>query len=180
MARVDCNTSAVPGSNIVYNRIMSVLTESVFSGVFSELFPLYNLLLQTLFQSSFISYQFNLIYNSFQCSFKLFYGGEKQTRKRLGLFHVVWQTIIQGLIYNVSGFLSLGSNYDQFAHQGLRKLSLGTTKKITCHSFIRGCLFRIKDATVKQTPFVVITTFSTGLVGVEVTSVSWLGQLTVQ
>ena len=26
-------------------------------------------------------------------------------------------------------------------------------------------------------PFVVITTFSTGLVGVEVTSVSWLGQL---
>ena len=27
--------------------------------------------------------------------------------------------------------------------------------------------------------FVVITTFSTGLVGVEVTSVSWLGQLTV-
>ena len=28
-------------------------------------------------------------------------------------------------------------------------------------------------------PFVVITTFSTGLVGVEVTSVSWLGQLTV-
>ena len=28
-------------------------------------------------------------------------------------------------------------------------------------------------------PFVVITTLSTGLVGVEVTSVSWLGQLTV-
>ena len=28
-------------------------------------------------------------------------------------------------------------------------------------------------------PFVVITTFSTGLVGVEVISVSWLGQLTV-
>ena len=28
-------------------------------------------------------------------------------------------------------------------------------------------------------PFVVITTFSTGLVDVEVTSVSWLGQLTV-
>ena len=28
-------------------------------------------------------------------------------------------------------------------------------------------------------PFVVITTFSTGLVGVEVTSVSWFGQLTV-
>ena len=28
-------------------------------------------------------------------------------------------------------------------------------------------------------PFVVITTFSTGLVGVEVTSVSWLVQLTV-
>ena len=28
-------------------------------------------------------------------------------------------------------------------------------------------------------PFVAITTFSTGLVGVEVTSVSWLGQLTV-
>ena len=28
-------------------------------------------------------------------------------------------------------------------------------------------------------PFVVITTFSTGLVGVEVTSFSWLGQLTV-
>ena len=28
-------------------------------------------------------------------------------------------------------------------------------------------------------PFVVITTISTGLVGVEVTSVSWLGQLTV-
>ena len=28
-------------------------------------------------------------------------------------------------------------------------------------------------------PFVVITTFSTGLVGVEVTSVYWLGQLTV-
>ena len=27
--------------------------------------------------------------------------------------------------------------------------------------------------------FVVITTFSTGLVGVEVTSVSWLGQLAV-
>ena len=27
-------------------------------------------------------------------------------------------------------------------------------------------------------PFVVITTLSTGLVGVEVTSVSWLGQLT--
>ena len=27
-------------------------------------------------------------------------------------------------------------------------------------------------------PVVVITTFSTGLVGVEVTSVSWLGQLT--
>ena len=27
-------------------------------------------------------------------------------------------------------------------------------------------------------PFVVITTFFTGLVGVEVTSVSWLGQLT--
>ena len=26
-------------------------------------------------------------------------------------------------------------------------------------------------------PFVVITTFSTGLVGVEVTSVSWLGQM---
>ena len=29
-------------------------------------------------------------------------------------------------------------------------------------------------------PFVVITTLSTGLVGVEVTSVSWLGQLTGQ
>ena len=29
-------------------------------------------------------------------------------------------------------------------------------------------------------PFVVITTFSTGLVGVEITSVSWLGQLTVR
>ena len=29
------------------------------------------------------------------------------------------------------------------------------------------------------TPFVVITTLSTGLVGVEITSVSWLGQLTV-
>ena len=29
-------------------------------------------------------------------------------------------------------------------------------------------------------PFVVITTLSTGLVGVEVTSVSWLGQLTVR
>ena len=29
-------------------------------------------------------------------------------------------------------------------------------------------------------PFVVITTLSTGLVGVEVTSVSWLGQLTVE
>ena len=28
-------------------------------------------------------------------------------------------------------------------------------------------------------PFIVITTLSTGLVGVEVTSVSWLGQLTV-
>ena len=28
-------------------------------------------------------------------------------------------------------------------------------------------------------PFVAITTLSTGLVGVEVTSVSWLGQLTV-
>ena len=28
-------------------------------------------------------------------------------------------------------------------------------------------------------PFVVMTTLSTGLVGVEVTSVSWLGQLTV-
>ena len=28
-------------------------------------------------------------------------------------------------------------------------------------------------------PFVVITTLSTGLVGVEITSVSWLGQLTV-
>ena len=28
-------------------------------------------------------------------------------------------------------------------------------------------------------PFVVITTLSTGLVGVEVSSVSWLGQLTV-
>ena len=28
-------------------------------------------------------------------------------------------------------------------------------------------------------PFVVITTLSTGLVGVEVTSISWLGQLTV-
>ena len=28
-------------------------------------------------------------------------------------------------------------------------------------------------------PFVVITKLSTGLVGVEVTSVSWLGQLTV-
>ena len=28
-------------------------------------------------------------------------------------------------------------------------------------------------------PFVVITTLSTGLVGVAVTSVSWLGQLTV-
>ena len=28
-------------------------------------------------------------------------------------------------------------------------------------------------------PFVVITTLSTGLVGVEVTSVSWLGELTV-
>ena len=28
-------------------------------------------------------------------------------------------------------------------------------------------------------PFVVITTFATGLVGVEVTSVSWLGQMTV-
>ena len=28
-------------------------------------------------------------------------------------------------------------------------------------------------------PFVVITTLSTGVVGVEVTSVSWLGQLTV-
>jgi len=28
-------------------------------------------------------------------------------------------------------------------------------------------------------PFVVITTLSTGLVGVKVTSVSWLGQLTV-
>ena len=28
-------------------------------------------------------------------------------------------------------------------------------------------------------PFVVITTLSTGLVGVEVTSVAWLGQLTV-
>ena len=28
-------------------------------------------------------------------------------------------------------------------------------------------------------PFVVITTLSTGLIGVEVTSVSWLGQLTV-
>ena len=28
-------------------------------------------------------------------------------------------------------------------------------------------------------PFVVITTLSTGLVGVEVTSVSWLGQLTI-
>ena len=28
-------------------------------------------------------------------------------------------------------------------------------------------------------PFVVITTLSTGLVGVEVTFVSWLGQLTV-
>ena len=28
-------------------------------------------------------------------------------------------------------------------------------------------------------PFVVNTTFSTGLVGIEVTSVSWLGQLTV-
>ena len=27
-------------------------------------------------------------------------------------------------------------------------------------------------------PFVVITTFSTGLLGVEVTSVSWFGQLT--
>ena len=29
-------------------------------------------------------------------------------------------------------------------------------------------------------PFVAITTLSTGLVGVEVTSVSWLGQLTVE
>ena len=29
-------------------------------------------------------------------------------------------------------------------------------------------------------PFVVITTLSTGLVGIEVTSVFWLGQLTVQ
>ena len=29
-------------------------------------------------------------------------------------------------------------------------------------------------------PFVVVTTFSTDLVGVEVTSVSWLGQLTVE
>ena len=29
-------------------------------------------------------------------------------------------------------------------------------------------------------PFVVITTFSTGLVGVEVTSVSWVGQLTAK
>ena len=28
-------------------------------------------------------------------------------------------------------------------------------------------------------PFVAITTLSTGLVGVEVTSISWLGQLTV-
>ena len=32
---------------------------------------------------------------------------------------------------------------------------------------------------VSYRPFVVITTLSTGLVGVEVTSVSWLGQLTV-
>jgi hypothetical protein len=36
-----------------------------------------------------------------------------------------------------------------------------------------GCVF------LSCRPFVVITTFSTGLLGVEVTSVSWLAQLTV-
>jgi len=40
-------------------------------------------------------------------------------------------------------------------------------------SFIKQLLF------LSCRPFVVITTLSTGLVGVEVTSVSWLGQLTV-